>query len=394
VEKPSISSGIIGSGFAASFHFEAVQRVYGVKVENLGVYSPNHKHAETFAEKRHLNTWTDLASLLKASDVVHVCTPPHVHEEIVIAALESGTHAIVEKPMTGFFGDGSETFNGSIAPKQEALVQAVASIQRMRAAETNSTGRILYAENWVYAPSIQKEREIIEKTGAQILWMHGEEAHSGSHSRAYGFWKFAGGGAMIGKGCHPLTAALYLKRVEGYTRNGIPIRPTSVSARTHIITRMPSYIDLGHLRTDYHDIEDLALAHVTFQDGSVCDIFSSEIIMGGIHNWLEVVANNHRTICSINPNNQMETYNPVDSAFEDIYVVEKIGTKQGWTSPSPDEDHSNGFPQEMEAFYRTAAYGDSLQSDSSLAADAITTIYAGYVSAEQKGAEVQIPIID
>ena len=116
--------------------------------------------------------------------------------------------------------------------------------------------------------------------------------------------------------------------------------------------------------------------------------------MGGIHNWLEVVANNHRTICSINPNNQMETYNPVDSAFEDIYVVEKIGTKQGWTSPSPDEDHSNGFPQEMEAFYRTAAYGDSLQSDSSLAADAITTIYAGYVSAEQKGAEVQIPIID
>ena len=27
-----------------------------------------------------------------------------------------------------------------------------------------------------------KEREILEKTGGQILWIHGEEAHSGSHS--------------------------------------------------------------------------------------------------------------------------------------------------------------------------------------------------------------------
>ncbi len=27
----------------------------------------------------------------------------------------------------------------------------------------------------------------------------------------YGQWKFSGGGSMIGKGCHPLAAALYLQ---------------------------------------------------------------------------------------------------------------------------------------------------------------------------------------
>ena len=27
----------------------------------------------------------------------------------------------------------------------------------------------MYAENWVYAPAIQKERELIEKTGAQTV---------------------------------------------------------------------------------------------------------------------------------------------------------------------------------------------------------------------------------
>ena len=55
--------------------------------------------------------------------------------------------------------------------------------------------------------------------------MHGEEAHSGSHSVDYAYAARCGGGVMIGKGCHPLTAALYLKRVEGRVRNGPPIRP-------------------------------------------------------------------------------------------------------------------------------------------------------------------------
>ncbi len=120
-----------------------------------------------------------------------------------------------------------------------ALDGALASIDRMLDAEAKSKAMILYAENWVYAPAIQKEREIIEKTGAQVLWMHGEEAHSGSHSKAYGFWRLNGGGALIGKGVHPLTAALYLKRVEGRARTGRPIRPAAVSARMHSLTRLP-----------------------------------------------------------------------------------------------------------------------------------------------------------
>ena len=143
-----------------------------------------------------------------------------------LRSLEQDKFAIVEKPLTGYFGDGSEEFNGDTFPKQDALDQSLESIERILAKpRTKSKGKILYAENWIYAPSIQKEREIIEKTGAQILWIHGEEAHSGSHAATYAYWKFSGGGVMIGKGCHPLTAALYLKRVEGIARNGEPIKP-------------------------------------------------------------------------------------------------------------------------------------------------------------------------
>jgi predicted dehydrogenase len=392
MKKKTIRTGIIGSGFAASFHFEALKKVYGVDIEISGVYSLTREKRESFARKRGIQAFDQLDQLLKHSDVIHVCTPPSVHESIAVTALSSDKFAIVEKPLTGYFGDGSEQFHGDFFPKQVALEHALESIQRILNAEKKSRGRILYAENWVYAPSIQKEREIIEKTGAQILWMHGEEAHSGSHAPTYGYWKFSGGGAMVGKGCHPLTAALYLKRVEGRVRGIGPIRPKTISGRVHALTRLKDYIDKGHLRADYHDIEDFSIMHVVFEDGTIADIFASDVVMGGIHNWLEIAANNHRTICNINPNTSIQSYNPVDENFKDIYVVEKIGTKQGWSNPSPDEDWFTGYPQEMEAFYRTIADGDPLESDSLLASDAISTIYSAYVSSEKAGAEIAIKL--
>ena len=86
----------------------------------------------------------------------------------------------------------------------------------------------------------------------------------------------------------------------------------------------------------------------------------------------------------------MQTYNPVEKNFADIYVVEKIGTKQGWACTSPEEDWFTGYPQEIEAFYRTIAYGEPVESDSLLAADAISTIYSAYVSAQRHGAAVDV----
>jgi len=388
--KPKVRAGIVGSGFAANLHYEGIRRVYGTDVDLAGVFSPTAANAKRFAEPRGLDTFPSLEAMLDQVEVVHVCASPAAHESVAVAALVRGVHAIVEKPLTGWFGDGTADFHASGASMQKALDGALASIDRMLDAEARSKAMILYAENWVYAPAIQKEREIIEKTGAQLLWMHGEEAHSGSHSKAYGFWRLNGGGALIGKGVHPLTAALYLKRVEGRARHGRPIRPAAVSARMHSLTRLEGYTDRGFLRTDYHDIEDFSATHVVFEDGTVADIFASEIVMGGIHNWLEVMANNHRAVCNINPNTAMQTYNPAEDQFRDIYVVEKIGTKQGWAPTAPDEDFITGFPQEVEAFYRAVTTGEPPESDSRLAADCISTVYSAYLSAERKGAEVPV----
>jgi predicted dehydrogenase len=384
--KKTIRTGIVGSGFSATFHYEALRKVYGTNVEVVGVHSKDADQGKAYSERRGIRFFDRLDGLLDEVDAIHVCVPPMAHEPVAVAGLTRDKFVICEKPLTGYFGDGSADFHWDRADKEAARAAAMASVERMLAAERRSKGRLLYAENWVYAPAVQKEREILEKTGGQILWIHGEEAHSGSHSVDYAYAARCGGGVLIGKGCHPLTAALYLKRVEGRVRDGRPIRPKSVSARTHAITRLPNFRDEGHIRRDYYDIDDFSLMHVEFEDGTVADVFASDIVLGGIHNWLEVSANNHRAVCNINPNTAMQTYNPAEKNFGDIYVVEKIGTKQGWACTSPEEDWFTGYPQEIEAFYRTIAYGEPVESDSLLAADAIATIYSAYVSAARQGA--------
>jgi predicted dehydrogenase len=390
MKKKHIRAGIVGSGFSATFHYHAISKIYGTEVEVVGVHSRDAEGGSAYAKQRDIQFFDSLNDLLKQVDVVHVCVPPMFHEPVAVAALNQDKCVICEKPLTGYFGDDSEDFHWDRCDKQTALDVALASIDRIIQAEATSQGRLMYAENWVYAPAIQKEREVLEKTGGQILWIHGEEAHSGSHSVDYAHAARCGGGVLIGKGCHPLSAALYLKRVEGRVRNGRPIRPSKVSARAHAITRLDTFRDEGHIRCDYYDIDDFAMIHVEFEDGTVATLLTSDIVLGGIHNWLEVCANNHRTVCNINPNTAMQTYNPAEANFRDIYVLEKIETKQGWACTSPDEDWFTGYPQEMEAFYRAISRDESAESDVWLAADSISTIYSAYLSAAQQGTAVDV----
>lgn len=390
MEKTVLKAGFIGSGFAARFHYDALQHVFSTGVEVAGVYSVAPAEARQFASERGIKAYDSMDALIDDCDILHVCTPPVTHEPIVVAVLSKNRNVIVEKPFTGYFGDGSENFNGETFSRAEGLRVALESCQRMLDAEQRSKGRIMYAENWIYAPAVQKEREIIEKTGAQVLWINGEQSHSGSHSLAYGQWRLSGGGSLIGKGCHPLSAAIYFKHVEGRVRNGSPIRPVSVSARTHAMTRMPSFRDAGFLKTHYKDVEDFAIVHVVFEDGTVADLIANELSLGGTNNWIRVNANNHRTLCNMSHNDSMETFTPRDEIYKDVYVVEKTETKAGWSEISPDEGWFLGYQHELDAFYKAAVTGCHIESNSKLAADTIATIYSAYLSAEQGGKETEV----
>jgi len=388
----TVRVGFVGAGFAARFHLSGLQRVYGVPVQSAGVTARSAASRDKFAQEFGVPAFESFDALCGAVDVVDLCSPPVTHEKLAVAALERGKHVIIEKPLTGFFGDGAEDFRGNVFPKETMLQHAIASCDRIAEAAAQRSGcTVCYAENWIYAPAVQKEREIVEKSGAQILWMMGNESHSGSHSPYYGIWRHSGGGSLVGKGCHPLSAALYLKRAEGAARNGKAIRPATVSARTHEITRLPKFRDEGLLRRGYQDIEDYGQLHVTFGDGTVADLFASELMMGGVANWLEVMANNHRTRCNLNPVDALETFNAREETLRNVYVTEKIETKLGWNRPAPDESWQHGYPQEFQDFMEAIAHRREPLATLDLARDTIATLYAAYLSAERHGAEVPIP---
>ena len=389
---PTLRLGLVGTGFAGDFHERCLRMVYGADVRLTGVTSLRPESRERFGRERGIPVFDSIGSMLPGVDVLAICSPACAHEEAIIAAAGVGKGIICEKPLTGCFGPqgaGAE-YRGDRDSKERMLSEATAKLERIAGAVRDAGVFFGYAENFVYAPSVQKEREIIVKSEAQVLRMVGEESHSGSVSPVYGMWRFSGGGSLIGKGCHPLGAMLYLKRVEGIARNGRPIRPASVSARTHQITSLPAYRDAGFLRTEYHDIEDYGMMHVVFDDGTVADVMTSEVVLGGIYDYVEVFANNHRTRCRISPTGLVDTYNPKGSQFDDIYLIEKASTREGWSPAAPDEHFTMGYQAELQDFVTCALAGKAPESDLDLALDVTASIYAAYLSDEKSGTEVPV----
>lgn len=168
-----IRIGIAGAGFAARFHMKGIQRVYGVPLTVTGVISNTTASRQKFAQDFGIQAFDSLEDLCNASDVIDVCTPGSSHEPIAVEALNRGKHVIIEKPFTGYYGpakEGGNDFRGNTFPKEIMLREAMASCRRILDAASKNGRLIGYAEDWVYAPSVQKEREILEKSGGQILW--------------------------------------------------------------------------------------------------------------------------------------------------------------------------------------------------------------------------------
>jgi predicted dehydrogenase len=89
--------GIVGAGFAATSHLDALARIRGVEVAALLASAPERTAAA--AERLGVAPADSLDHLLGTVDVVHNCTPNDVHGAVTTAALEAGRHVLSEKPL-------------------------------------------------------------------------------------------------------------------------------------------------------------------------------------------------------------------------------------------------------------------------------------------------------
>jgi predicted dehydrogenase len=99
-EAGTVRVGVVGTGFAAGSHIDALRRVPGVEL--AGVAASAQARADAAADRLGLpRGYGHYNQLLEDPTVeaIHNCTPNDLHLEVNLAALRAGKHLLSEKPL-------------------------------------------------------------------------------------------------------------------------------------------------------------------------------------------------------------------------------------------------------------------------------------------------------
>lgn len=380
-----IRVGLVGCGFVSELHMYAFRRVYGVDVE-IAAIAARGDHVVEFAARHNIpRVYRSFAELIadRALDVVDICTPPNLHAEMIVASMQAGKHVICEKPFAGYFGrDDDKRPIGKHVPKALMYERVLEQMDATRAAIERTGKLFMYAEDWIYAPAVTKTAEILKATKDKILFMKGEESHSGSHAAHAAQWAMTGGGSLIRMGCHPLSAVLYLKQVEAKARGEI-IKVASVTGDVGNVTASLKPEERTYIKANPVDVEDWGTLTATFSDGTKATVFSGDMIMGGVRNLIETYTSGGSLFANITPNTHLMSYQTSEEKLASVYITEKVDRKTGWQYVCLEEEWTRGYLQEIQDFMECAASGRQPLSDLALAYETIKVNYAGYWAAEE-----------
>jgi predicted dehydrogenase len=380
-----IRIGLAGCGFVSELHMHAYRRVYGVEIEVRAV-AARGDHVVDFARRHRIATaYRSFADLIadREIDVVDICTPPNLHAAMVVEAMRAGKHVICEKPFAGYFGrDGDAAPIGRQVPKALMYQRVCEEMEATCAAIRETEQLFMYAEDWIYAPAVTKTAEILKATRDKVLFIKGEESHSGSHAAHAAEWAMTGGGSLIRMGCHPLSAVLYLKQVEARAR-GETISAASVSCDIGNVTACLKPGERAFIKASPVDVEDWGMLTITFSDGTKASVFSGDMIMGGVRNLVETYTSGGALFANITPNTHMMSYQTSEEKLASVYITEKVDRKTGWQYVCLEEEWTRGYQQEIQDFMECVATSRQPLSDLALAAETIRLSYAGYWAAEE-----------
>ena len=93
-----ITAAIVGCGAIANVHAAALKAMDHVTVIGCADIIP--QRAEAMASKLQCPAYTSLEEMLKAKkpDVLHICTPHHLHVPMALEAIGQGIAVLSEKP--------------------------------------------------------------------------------------------------------------------------------------------------------------------------------------------------------------------------------------------------------------------------------------------------------
>jgi predicted dehydrogenase len=206
---------VIGTSFASAVQIPGFQSLPDVEVVAVASASPERAAltAEKFGIPGAYGDWRRLLDEVEC-DIVSIVTPPYLHHEMTLAAIERGRHVFCEKPFAMNVAEGVEMVQ---AAERAGLIHAVDHEFRYRPARSRM--KELIDEGFLGEPRV-------------IRWGWLLSMLAEPNSRAWNWWseREKGGGIFGALGSHLIDSLLWwfgdVEEVSAQLNTFVSRRPT------------------------------------------------------------------------------------------------------------------------------------------------------------------------
>lgn len=240
--KEKVGIGLIGTGFARKVQLPAFLACEGAWVASVS--SASYENAQAAADEfgiGHFSAdWRDTI-LHPEVDLVCITTPPNLHREMTLFAIEHGKHVLCEKPMAMNVAEAEEMCDAAAGKPILALIDHELRFQ---------PGRQV-ARDMLHSGAIGKVRH------AKAIF---QAPHRGDPNIPWNWWSdaAAGGGALGAINSHIIDSFNWFL--------GAPIRSVFCQLQSHIAERRIPSGEMRQVTTD-----DEANMLLRFTDGPITE---------------------------------------------------------------------------------------------------------------------------
>lgn len=303
---------LVGSAFSADLHMDGYIRCQNL-AEIVAICDKDISRIDSLASRYGLTGFKKYDNYDKAieeveCDLVDICLPNYLHHDAAVKALRRGRHVIAEKPMATTVEDAIDMVNTA----------------------GKAGKKIYYAEDWIFAPAINKALEIIDEGAiGSVKYIRARECHSGSHSPFAQTIKYCGGGSMIHLGIHPIGFILALKKGRW----------------TELVAMTSGGLESNFIHKKMEG-EDWSASLMKFDDGSSALLEANYVTLGGMEDVIDFYGTEGCLHVDL-------TFSSAVSCFSVPglkYTVEKAEVTTGWSKPAVDEKFNLGYIDEIKHF--------------------------------------------
>jgi predicted dehydrogenase len=262
--KEKVGIGIIGTGFARKVQIPCFLECEGAEI--VSIASGRLANAEATAKEFGIGHWTDdwRETILREDvDLVCITTPPNLHLEMTLFAIENGKHILCEKPMAMSEREAAEMTEKAREKGVLALIDHELRFQggRQKAFEMlrqGEIGKIRHAKYNFRAP------------------------HRGDPNIAWNWWsdERAGGGALGAVGSHVIDSFLWFL--------GADISQVFCQLQTHIKQRKDENSgEMREVTTDDEVNMILRFADSNLTEDATANVSISMTEYPNYHNYVE-----------------------------------------------------------------------------------------------------------